>query len=455
MRSVIFLLACSNAVSHGPADLAGADFAGVDLAGVDLVQSANDLAGPRYICAHEIHVAQNGSDGNSGSASAPLATIAKAAPMAQAGDCVLVHAGSYAESSTIGFTADGSAGAPIVLWSVDGRGAATIDAAGNRSGPTVLVRNDYIIIDGFTFQNSPTDTGEQVVHFDGLLGGKGNGSVLRNCKITGGYDHIKLNQASSGITVENNEFYGNFGHIPISLTGANNLTFRGNFGHDWNTAGNGAVQLKGGSHDVVFDGNRFSDITSTAGTIALGDGCDATCDMDPNHYAAVRVRAINNLMMRVGRGFDIQGCQACAVESNTIVASGQGNVIFKLTSATTNGTTKDTVDARILDNLVANANGDLGDIIQINGNSGMGLQMDYNLFWNAGTAVSLGGSHPAGADAHSLQMDPKLNADGSLASGSPAIGAGENLFSDVPHDFNGAPRPSSGAFDIGAFQHQP
>ncbi len=413
-------------------------------------------SGVSYTCARSIHVATNGDDGNAGSAAAPLKTIAKATPTAQPGDCVLVHAGTYSESSTIGFKGDGSATAPIVLWSVDGRGAAIIDAGSNRSGPTVLIHQDYVIVDGFDFRNSPTDTSEQVVHFDGLTMGKGVGSVLRNCKLTGGYDHLKINQTCRGVTIEYNEFYGNFGHLPISLTSAPGLVFRHNFGHDWSTGDNGAIQLKGGSQDVLFDGNLFQDVTSQAGTIAMGDGCDTTCDIDPEHYAAVRARAINNVMVRVGRGFDVQGCKDCAVLSNTIVDSGQSNVVFKLTSAATNGVTHDSVNVRIQDNLVANSKGDQGDVIQINATAGQGLQMDYNLVWNGGGAVSWGDTHPAGADTHSLTKDPRLVAPASgdfkLNAGSAAIGAGLNLFADVAHDFSGATRPASGPFDIGAFQ---
>ena len=407
-----------------------------------------------YTCARELHVATNGNDANDGEVATPLRTISKATPLARPGDCVLVHAGTYAESATIGFSTSGTAAAPIVLRSADGRLAALIDAATNRTGETVLVHDDYIIIDGFEFRNSPLDTEEQVVHFDGLTTGKGVGSVLRNCKITGGYDHIKVNQASQGITVENNEFYGSFFHLPVSLTGANGFTFRHNFGHDWNTGDNGAVQLKGGSHDVVFDGNLFQDVHGAGGTIAMGDGCDATCDVDPDHYAAVRVNAINNVMLRVGRGFDVQGCKDCAILDNTIVDSGQGNVIFKLTSAITNGVTQFTIGARILDNLIANPAGDQGNIIQINAPADMGLQMDDNLAWNAGAAISWGDGHPATADAHSVTKAPGFVSatDFHLSPTSPARGAGVNLVADVPHDFDGTPRPATGAFDIGAFQ---
>jgi hypothetical protein len=409
---------------------------------------------PTYACARELHVAVTGSDTGDGSMAKPFRTISKVTPMAKAGDCIQVHAGTYAESSTIGFSNDGTMAAPIVLRSADGKLKAVIDAQTNRGGPTVLVRNDDVIIDGFEFVNSPTDTEEQCIHFDGLNNSKGQGSVLRNSKLTAGFDTIKVNENSSGITIEYNEIYGKFAHLPVSLTGASNFVFRGNFGHDWTLDGDGAIQLKGGSHDVLFEGNVFEDVHTSAGTIAMGDGCDASCDVDPDHYAAVRVRVVNNVLVRVGRGFDVQGCKDCAILSNTIVDSGANNVVFKLTSATTGGTTTTTVNARILDNLVSNAAGDGGNVVQINPGADEGLQMDYNLIWNGGQIVSWGDGHPSSADAHSVTKNPGLTSatNFALAAGSAARGTGANLFSDVPIDFMGAARPMTGPFDIGAYE---
>jgi hypothetical protein len=376
--------------------------------------------------------------------------------MAQAGDCIQVHAGTYAEGTTIEFKNDGTAAAPIVLRSADGPLQAIIDATTNRAGETLLIRHDYIVVDGFEFKGSPLDTEQQCVHFDGLKMGKGKGSVLRNSKLTAGYDTIKVNQQAESVTIERNEIYGKFTHLPVSLTGANGLVFRNNYCHDWMLNGDGAVQYKGGSHDGVFQANRFENVTTDSGTIALGDGCDATCDLDPQHYAAVRARVIDNVFVRVGRAVDIQGCKDCAVLSNTIVGSGQNNVLFKLTSATTNGTTTTTVGARILDNLIANPAGDGNNVVQVNTGADSGLQMDYNLAWNAGKAISWGDGHPASADAHSVTQDPKLTSATSFVpqAGSPARGAGENLVSDVAVDFAGTPRPATGPFDIGAYQGQ-
>ncbi|HEY2748349.1 MAG TPA: choice-of-anchor Q domain-containing protein [Polyangia bacterium] len=453
-------LACSSSKNHGSDGGGGNGGAGGSGGGGggNSVPPLGDGGTVSYDCASEIHVATTGDDSAAGTMAAPMKTIAKAAPKATAGTCIQVHAGTYAESTTISFNADGTQAMPIVLRSADGKGAAIIDASGIGSGEGILVRHDFIIIDGFTVTNFPTTTSQQPVHFDGLNTGKCNGSVLRNSKITSGYNQLKINETATNVLIEYNEFFGTWSADgpALSLTSAPGLVFRQNYCHDWNSGGNGAVQLKGGSHDVVFDGNRFENVTSDSGTIALGDGCDSTCDIDPNHYAAVRVHAINNVMVNVGRGFDIQGCQDCEVASNTIVGSGAGNVIFKLTSATTNGTTQNTVNAKIEDNLVDNASGNLGSVMQVNSGSDSGMVSDYNLIWNNGGSVNWGDGHPSTADAHSVMGDPKLanasSGDYSPGAGSAAIGAGTNLFSDVPHDILGNPRPATGNFDIGAYQ---
>lgn len=53
--------------------------------------------GGKGISAKEIHVAKTGSDSNSGEQANPLLTINKAASIAQPGDTVIVHAGTYRE----------------------------------------------------------------------------------------------------------------------------------------------------------------------------------------------------------------------------------------------------------------------------------------------------------------------------------------------------------------------
>ncbi len=85
--------------------------------------------------------------------------------------------------------------------------------------------------------------------------------------------------------------------------------------------------------------------------------------------------------------------------------------------------------------------------------------MDYNLFYNGGSAISYGQNHPNSADQHSSTADPKfVNAGGTTAAdfqvqpGSPAIDKGTNLGASNTHDYAGATRPAGAGYDIGAFE---
>jgi len=55
---------------------------------------------PRVLPAREIHVAVKGSDSNDGSPAKPYRTISAAAQVAQPGDTVTVHEGTYREQVT-------------------------------------------------------------------------------------------------------------------------------------------------------------------------------------------------------------------------------------------------------------------------------------------------------------------------------------------------------------------
>ena len=67
----------------------------------------------------EIHVSKAGSDANAGSADAPLASIARAVELAQAGDVVKIGPGIYREQ--IAFTRSGTKEAPIVFEGTRGK----------------------------------------------------------------------------------------------------------------------------------------------------------------------------------------------------------------------------------------------------------------------------------------------------------------------------------------------
>jgi hypothetical protein len=411
-----------------------------------------------YTCTPEIHVATTGDDtAGDGTSGMPYQTIGKGISMATAaGACVQVHAGTYTPAAMITFPSDGTSGNPIVLRSADGRGLAIIDGSAVTAAPTIEVNKDYVVIDGFEFKNKPQGDGAFVVRFDGQSISKCEGSVLRNSKLTGGFSQLKIYQQTHGVVVENNEFSGPTANSTASLTGASGLVFRANYLHDIDTGDLGTTELVGGSTGATFEKNLFQDIASASGALVLGDACGATCDNDPEHYAAVNALAWSNIFIRVNRALDILGCKNCSVLSNTIVDAGDHTgYVFKIGSANTNGVVQPTTGLRIIDNLLASPGAVMGYIMDLSASSSTGLNMDYNLFYNGPTGFAFGSTHPATADTHSVQGNPLFVGPMDLRPGtdSPAIGAGTNLVSEVPQDFLNVARPASGAFDIGALQH--
>ena len=77
------------------------------------------------------YVATSGSDGNSGTRTAPLRTIQAAANKAGPGDIVSIHAGTYRETVTPAFS--GRAGAPVIFQPF-GDGPVTVSGADVISG---------------------------------------------------------------------------------------------------------------------------------------------------------------------------------------------------------------------------------------------------------------------------------------------------------------------------------
>jgi hypothetical protein len=144
------------------------------------------------------YVTKNGSDSNSGSASAPWLTIGHAALEAKAGSTVYVGAGTYSESDT--FANSGTASAPIIF---NGQGVAIVDGTGVAccTTPSFETSNgflccntqglfnigaaagvSYLTIEGFTIQNYKTSS-KNDVPAGILIAGSGSGINILNNKV--------------------------------------------------------------------------------------------------------------------------------------------------------------------------------------------------------------------------------------------------------------------------------
>lgn len=118
--------------------------------------------------------------------------------------------------------------------------------------------------------------------------------------------------------------------------------------------------------------------------------------------------------------------------------------------------------AKFKNNICSMVNPAVGFSIASGPTSG-GTKPDYNLYyhvasWSYGTGADTFAQWltECVCDSHAINgSDPKLNTNGTLQSGSPAIGVGVNLTSlgitELNTGKNGLARPSTGPWDVGAF----
>ncbi len=212
------------------------------------------------------YVAKNGSDSNSGSASAPWLTIGHAALEATAGSTVYVGAGTYSES--VLFANSGTSSAPIVF---NGQGVAIVDGTSvaccttpsfetsngflccNTQGLFMIGATSgvsYLTIEGFTIQNYTTAK-KADVPAGILIAGSGSGINILN-------NSVKNIQTTAG---KNGNAYGIgvFGtsSTPLSVTVSGNTVTGCLTGESETTTFNGNVQNFVVSNNTIYDNDNI------------------------------------------------------------------------------------------------------------------------------------------------------------------------------------------------------
>jgi hypothetical protein len=214
----------------------------------------------------QYYVAKNGSDSNSGSASAPWLTIGHAALEATAGSTVYVGAGTYNES--VLFANSGTASAPILF---NGQGVAIVDGTGVAccASPSFATSNgfigtntqglfnigaasgvNYLTVEGFTIQNYKTASAAYVP-LGVLIVGSGTGINLLN-------NTVKNIQTTAG---KRGNAYGigvfGISATPLSVTVSGNTVTGCLTGESETTTYNGNVQNFVVSNNVIYDNDNI------------------------------------------------------------------------------------------------------------------------------------------------------------------------------------------------------
>jgi hypothetical protein len=338
-----------------------------------------------------LYVATTGSDSNPGTAAQPFRTITYAYSQAGAGTTILVAPGTYTDYTSgwgIHLGKSGTASSPIVLES-QVRGGAIIDGqfASDRN-TGIYIDGTYNVVIGFGITRSPT-TG--VVLY-------GNSNQILN-------DEIYNNGTQGSTDPEGQGIYS--GHT---------------------TSGN------------IYDGNYIHD-NGYAGS-----------NLDHGLYLCGQNEVVvNNVVVRnASYGLQIAGYNTVSgmkVYNNVMAYNGKSGIILWMSL---NG-----VD---IENNIIYKNGILGiDSYQA---TGSGVVVDHNLVFGNGsgnydlTDDSSDFSYSLGTTISSdpLFVNETSSAfDAHLSAGSPAIGAGLNFYSVLTYDLADASRPSTGAWDLGAY----
>lgn len=385
--------------------------------------SANMLFSATY------YVSTTGNDAGNGSSGSPWLTVGKSIAKLVAGDTLIVTAGTYKDSNGGGnysFKNSGTATSPITIIGQN----AVIDIQ-SQTGSVVPIYawtsgGSYLIIDGLKFTTS-------------VSGGlNGSGAVY-------------LGTGSSHSSLQNLELYNIGGHAPSSgddcilfqNMGAFN-TFSNIFVHDIKDCD--IFRIWG--HDILITSCTISNFTNpNYGNSSIHADCFQTFyDNNPSGFSYniviektlfmnIPSSQLGNLSRDSAAGpfgwtFRNNVFKNCAKNLN----AGIPNLYFfnntfdgcgSLNKATIIYTTSgpwDSTGALFINNALINSAGVTGPVTSRN---------------NSSSASGF--------------VNPLAN-DYNLTAGSPLIGAGTNLSGYFTSDANGNPRPSSGAWDIGAYQ---
>lgn len=409
----------------------------------------------------ELYMRPDGDDAASGTSwDHAKRTLGAINAVLQPGDKVNIGPGTYATCGDPAgvITARATAGAPIWLVSSGGRGAAVFDCS-NQGGGIEFRRAAYAALDGVVVQNvnahgihidsDPTPWPDLSQLSDHIL-------IIRTRVDHVQWGNLKVQQSSNIDVIDSDMNYANEGAHGqeiidyVGVVGGNIIGNRlaYNSGYEY------AIQIKGGSSDVLVDGNFIHNVRQA---IILGGYSGKLQDIDPYYppgvdHEAYRLKAVNNVIWNVVTGMIFRGCLDCAMINNTQAVASSDKHLRSLSS--TNdvgeaGTTSYNENARMINNVFwwDDQSGDY----KINADYAHTIAQSNNL-WRDGRGYS---DVPIDTST-SLFQEPLLvdpsNGDLHVQPGSPALGTGTNsVANEVIRDATGRCRVPGGAWNIGAY----
>ncbi len=347
-----------------------------------------------------------GNDANPGTSAQPFRTIQRAAVVVNPGDLVIVHDGVYTAGSGAYAILDigrGGTAANLVVFRAEHKWGAVLDGQSNTTEAGVRFGTSYVRVDGFEI------TGVRHYGIDMGVGLTGDQVARNNIHDVGRYctdgtlGLSGIGLADDDVLIEQNLIHdiGRFG------PGENGCTPTTLY---WQNHDHGIYHQSG--NNVTIRNNIFYNLVHGWAIQRYATANDATDG----------VRIVNNTFAfpnpnKVGQIVIGSPMTNSVFDNNIFYQPLTAGIWFDAGGTTTNVT--------VANNLTSSG--------PVNYGSPAGTTFSNNLDNTDPLLVN-----PAGFDFH-------------LQAGSPAIRAGLRL-SYVPNDFAGVSRPSSAAYDIGAYQ---
>lgn len=433
-----------------------------DTLATDTAQNRGDTMAPRDMSAgncalpppfdkgatysKEIHVDPSAGSGGNGSKGSPYQSIATGLQQATAGTKVILHSGKHSPDTYVG-SLKGTMNAPI---KVVGRSGATIE--GGSTGLQIS-EAEYVVLEDLTI-DGPSQNG---LNMDdgGSYNTPAEFIVLRNVTVrnvgTGGNeDCIKLSGVDkfwvTGSDVSKCSGQG------IDMVGCHAGQITSNHLHDKPGTG---IQAKGGSANILINGNKFTGVTGRAINAGGSTGLQYFRPKNAPHEAK-NIEAFGNIFVDVGAesGAPIAyvGCDACSFYNNTIIRP--KTWIARILQETTGSRFIQSRNGLFANNIVYFRTSDIRTWVNVGPNTKPNSFRFTNNLWYATDDSSFSGPNfrnvPQGQN-QIIQKDPSFadpgNGDYHLSSGSPAVGVGKamGMVPDYEEKCYGSP-PAVGAF---------
>ena len=403
----------------------------------------------------ELYVSPDGDNATAdGSVSLPYQTVAAAARNATPGTRIVLQPGTYPADGSMG-RRQGTANEPIAIVA---NGNVVFDAIGATSAmhftdPRYLVLQGFAVINSSAHGINIDDGGSYDTPAEHVIV---RNLTFRNIGTGGNHDCLKMSGVDRFLVLDS-EFDDCDHGEAIDMVGCHEGVVKGNFFHNMPI---NAINTKGGSSDILIQGNRFADIASRAINAGGSTGTPYFRPLDAPYEGAL-IRMPANIFERVGQNsgasVSFTGCDHCVFANNTIIEP--STYIVRILQESQDVRFVPSRNGYFINNLILFNTADIRTYVNIGAGTAPETFTFGNNLWYALDNANFSGpniSSSIPAETGSIiQQDPQINLTNenyAIPLTSPAASNGRDVPGTISTDYNGIPFVSP--LDIGGFRAQ-